>query len=501
MRTGGMRAGQVAIMVLFALSCFALLLFLWLSFGGPVPLKPKGYRVQAQFNEATTLATEADVRISGVPIGRVKTIKPDSETGRSRVTMQIDAEYAPLRRDVKAILRQKTLLGETYVELTPGSAKQTIPEDGTIPDGAISDAVQLDEVFRAFDPSTRKAFQNWMQTQSQAFDGRGEDINAAFGNLGPFAEEAGDLVSILRRQQPAVQSLVSNTGEVFDALSQRTGQLRSATRASDRVFRTTSRRANELQQIFQVLPTFQREARATLASLDRYARNTDPLVTQLRPAARELSPVLNDLRATAPDLKAFFVATDRLITASKTGFPATSRLLDDTKPLLRSFHPFANELIPILNFLKPYKRELTAFFANVSAATNASTSFGAGRKKYLRVVNPLNPELLSTYPRRIGSNRPNAYAKPGIFDRLDNNDMPSFETRQCGRGTPRVNQDVAPQFQDVVSDDLLRLIEIYVQPRKADGTQTAAPPCVLQDEFDFQGRETQFPRVERRQDP
>jgi hypothetical protein len=31
---------RVLVMVLFALSCFGLLLFLWLSFGGPIPLKP-----------------------------------------------------------------------------------------------------------------------------------------------------------------------------------------------------------------------------------------------------------------------------------------------------------------------------------------------------------------------------------------------------------------------------------------------------------------------------
>ena len=33
--------------------------------------------------------------------------------GRSTVTMEIDARYAPLPDDVRAILRQKTLLGET----------------------------------------------------------------------------------------------------------------------------------------------------------------------------------------------------------------------------------------------------------------------------------------------------------------------------------------------------------------------------------------------------
>ena len=58
---------RVLVMVVFALSCFGLLLFLWLSFGGPVPLKPKGYRVQIDFPEATTLAQEADVRVAGVP--------------------------------------------------------------------------------------------------------------------------------------------------------------------------------------------------------------------------------------------------------------------------------------------------------------------------------------------------------------------------------------------------------------------------------------------------
>lgn len=50
-------------MIAFAFSCFALILFLWVSFGGPVPLKPQGYRVNVTFSEAVQLATEADVRI------------------------------------------------------------------------------------------------------------------------------------------------------------------------------------------------------------------------------------------------------------------------------------------------------------------------------------------------------------------------------------------------------------------------------------------------------
>ena len=56
-------------MVVFALSCFGLLIFLWLSFGGPIPLKPQDYRLKVHVPEAATLANEADVRMSGITIG------------------------------------------------------------------------------------------------------------------------------------------------------------------------------------------------------------------------------------------------------------------------------------------------------------------------------------------------------------------------------------------------------------------------------------------------
>ena len=126
---------RILVMVVFALSCFGLLLFLWLSFGGPIPLKPKGYRVQVGFPEATQLGLEADVRVAGVSVGKLREKKLDPNSNRTLATLEIDRKYAPLRSDTKAILRQKSLLGETYVELTPGSSKQTIPEGGRLPNG------------------------------------------------------------------------------------------------------------------------------------------------------------------------------------------------------------------------------------------------------------------------------------------------------------------------------------------------------------------------------
>src|SRR4051794_5939131 len=423
--------GKIAAMVLFALSCFGLLLFLWLAFGGPVPLKPEGYRFHTSFAEAGQLSLEADVRISGVPVGKVKQIQPDKQTGRADVVIQLDSRYSPLPSDAQAILRQKTLLGETYVELTPGhrSAKP-IAEGGVLPSTQVSDTVELDEILRSFDPKTRAAFQEWMQTQAQAISGHGQDLNDALGNLAPFADDTATIVDILNRQEGAVSRLVANTGIVFQALSERDGQLRSLIQNSYTVFETTAARDEELKASFRALPTFEDESRKTFDRLTEFSNNTDPLITQLRPAARELSPTLQDLEDIAPDLKNLLEQLQPLIDASKQGFPAAEQVLEDTRPLLAQLDPATAQLTPAIDFIGQSKRELTSFFANSAAATQA---VDPGTKlHYLRTSNPLNPENLAVYPRRLPTNRPTRSRLRGRCGAADITGGPTvYEDRQC----------------------------------------------------------------------
>jgi phospholipid/cholesterol/gamma-HCH transport system substrate-binding protein len=451
-----------------------------------------------------------------VPVGKVKTIEPDTETGLSLVEIELDSRYAPLPSDARAILRQKTLLGETYVELTPGSPDaEPIQEGGVLAASQVSPTVELDEIYRTFDSETREAFQIWMQEQARAIGDHGRDVNEGLGNLGPFAEDAADLVDVLNRQEGAVKALVANTGVVFGALTERGDQLRELIENSNRVFETTARRNRELQETFLALPTFERESQETFDRLARFAEDTDPLVTQLRPAARELSPTLEDLGALAPDLRSLFVELLPLFDVSVKGFPAAEQVLDDARPLLAQLDPTMRQLTPILQFIGLYKSELTAFFANASAATQAKDNRGI---HYLRTTNPLNPENLAVYPNRIGTNRPNPYQKPGAFAQLRNG-LPVFEDRQCGSPVPpATNTPIPPvtvstppvsvpgvitippvtltpeQALDLVPNDLLARINQYAY---ANGT-VPAPPCRRQGPFDFGGERTQYPHVRER---
>jgi len=489
--------GRLLVMVGFALSCFGLLLFLWVAFGGPTPLKPQGYRFTTSFGEATQLAVEADVRISGVSVGKVKEITPNKSSGRSDTIIELEPRYAPLKRDTKAVLRQKTLLGETYVELTPGTnAAGTVPEDGRLPAGQVSPTVELDEIFRAFDPDTRAAFQNWMQTLAVATDGRGQDISDALGNLAPFAEDTNDLLRVLNSQSDTVRRLVRNTGVVFDALGERDGQLAGLITNSDRVFDVTARRNAELADTFRVLPTFQREATQTVRRLTTFADDTDPLIDQLRPAARQLSPTLVDLSALAPDLKALFRDLDPLITASRRGLPATERFLDDLKPFLGESDPVLRQLNPILDFLGMYRNEVGAFFANTVAATGASNIPPGGdvttKVHYLRTTNPLNPEVLAVYPRRLSTNRTNPYPLPGAFNGIKEG-LKVFEDRHCRNGLVPTLGGLGDTLTSLVPEALRENIVEFVFGGAI--ANVVAPPCTKQGQFTVGGRTTDFPQI------
>ena len=480
--------GQVGVIAGFALSCFGLLVFLWVAFGGPIPFAPEGYRVKIPFNEGTQLAVESDVRISNVSVGKVTEIELGEEgdqDGLAVATVEVDAAYAPIPANTKAVLRAKTLLGETYVELTPGNPETgTLEEDGSLPRAQVSDSVQLDEIFRTFDPRTRVAFQTWMQEAAVSLNGRGYDLNAALGNLDTWAQDATRLLRVLDTQSAATSSFVRNTGEVFNALSERQGQLQGMIRNSNIVFRTTAERDDQIREIFRIFPTFLDESRLTLNRTLKFARDTDPLVVQFTPSARQLSGTLIQLGRLAPQLRGFFRGFRSTAIAAETGFPALRRFLDDDlPPFLDEFTPFFREVTPILVALNRYRREVTSFVANVASATNGaqqSSETNGVFYKYLRTVSPLNPEALAAYPdARLTSNRPNAYMAPGGNVSLAGG-LDAFETRFC---TPPTGSEanypaVDPGFPPNLFDRLQQFA--FAGLSSTSDPAFPKPPCVQQ---------------------
>lgn len=461
-------------MVAFALGSFGALLFLWLSFGGPVPFHPKGYRVHVEFPEAGQLTEQSDVRISGVNVGKVIKVTPNPN-GPTDAVIEIKPKFAPIPAATKATLRSKTLLGETFVELAPnrGTSAKALPEEGTIPVSAVAPTVELDELLRTFDEPTRDAFQVWMQEQAVAMDGRGSEINATFQELPELIDNFAALSATLDQHSAAVRDTISSTEAFFRALSARQGDLRGLIRASDRTFSAIGARNEQLAEIFRNFPAFERASTKVLPKVTKLADAADPTVVRMQQVASELTPAFAAVEDLSPDLARFMSRLDPVISASAQGLPAFERILEQFPPLLEDFGPFTRSINPLLEYLGDHKNDITAFFGNVTSATNPRQPMSGkvgGVAHILRAGVSVSPQTMAFQPRAFGQNRTNPYMEPGGMNNLPTG-LRTLTPQNCANGDPDL-----PATADLPGQ--IELLQTYVF--KGFGRATPRPACVAQ---------------------
>jgi phospholipid/cholesterol/gamma-HCH transport system substrate-binding protein len=488
-------ASRIITMLTFTGSCIGLLVFLWISFGGATPFAPQGYRLDAEFNQAPLLGTQADVRISGVNVGKVVSVGLDKRTGLTRAVLQIDSRFAPRPADTRAILRAKTLLGETYIELSPGSRTARKLGDGaTIARTQIAPTVQLDQILSTFDPATRRAFEVWQQQEGIALTGRGENLNAALAELYPFATNVDRVLAVLRRDSVSTSTLLRDTGVVFSSLAASPGQLQGFIRNSNTTFAATAGEASALAATVRAFPAYLAQTRATINRTARFAQTTKPFIDEFRPAAVQLSPALERTVTLAPELRTLMADLGPagappgggLTRAAKRGVPALERFLNGSVPWLARLKPYLGGVIPIIDYINVYRHEVAGFFANSTATTQATSLSSAETKAfhYARISNPINPEVLTAYQHRLESNRANPYMLPDGYSQLTSG-LSVFGSYLC-------TSDPQPTIGSSIPPDLAAIL------RSAYYTPTpGGPPCRSQPSLGSEttGQQQEFPHL------
>jgi phospholipid/cholesterol/gamma-HCH transport system substrate-binding protein len=333
----------------------------------------------------------------------------------------------------------------------------------------VSDAVNLDKILSTFDPVTRRAFSTWQQQYGIALTNRGQDLNAAIAELYPFASNVDAVLAVLNRDSAATTALLRNGGQVFSALSRSPAQLRGFIRNSNAVFGATAARNTALADTIRAFPAFNIATRQTIDRINSFAATTKPLIDELRPAAVKLSPALQQVAIFAPELRNLLVDVGPLTQASRAGVPAFEQFLNDSIPWLARLKPYLGDIVPVVDYINTYRREIAAFFAN-SAATTQATSANITQTKqlhYLRISNPVNPEVLTAYQRRLSSNRGNPYPVPGQADKLLAG-LPVFGGHLCtATPLPSVGQTIPASLAAV-----LRNVYFTSNP--------SGPPCKAQ---------------------
>ena len=135
--------GTEAKVGIFVLAALLLLGYMSLRVGKFTFLgSPNTFPVQAKFSSVSGLAENGPVEIAGVEVGRIKDIR--LVNGQAMVDLMLRPGLN-LHQDAEARVRTKGMLGEKYIELTPGNlAAPLLPAGGTI--NKTQSAVELDQL-------------------------------------------------------------------------------------------------------------------------------------------------------------------------------------------------------------------------------------------------------------------------------------------------------------------------------------------------------------------
>lgn len=177
--------------------------------------------ITAYFPTATAIYPGDEVRVSGVQVGTIESIKPEGT--QTKMVLKVDRDV-PVPADAKAVIVAQNLVAARYVQLTPAYRKgdgPTMRDGAVIPDNRTAVPVEWDEVK---DQLTRLATELGPQTgvsgtsvsrfidsAANAMDGNGEKLRQTLAQLSGvariFAEGSGNIVDIIKNLQVFVTAL------------------------------------------------------------------------------------------------------------------------------------------------------------------------------------------------------------------------------------------------------------------------------------------------------
>jgi phospholipid/cholesterol/gamma-HCH transport system substrate-binding protein len=208
-------------------------------------------RYTATFTDVSGLFVGDDVRISGVQVGKVETVRLDGRNADVDFTV---VQNQPLYRDTVAAVRYQNLVGQRYLELA-----QPAKRDGILADGAVIgigstipsfDVAKLFNgfrpIFRTLDPAT---FNEFGENLLRLIQGDESGIGAVLRDLDTVSQYATD-------RQAVFSTLIRNLGEVSKDLSGKSEQVIHLISTLTRVLSGLTAKADQLTTaIDDALPT------------------------------------------------------------------------------------------------------------------------------------------------------------------------------------------------------------------------------------------------------
>jgi phospholipid/cholesterol/gamma-HCH transport system substrate-binding protein len=322
------------------------------------------YKFSAVFRNVDNLQPKSPVRIAGVNVGKVDSVKglPGGQ-GAAEVTMEVSKQGLPIHKDATLKIRPRIFLeGNEFVDLQPGSPDApTLKAGSTVPINQTATAVQFGQVLTALQADVRKNLQGFLKEYSQGLaDGGAQGFNQAV-KAWPPAYRYGSLANeaTLGTQPHDLSTVEQGQAKVFRALDVHEQDLKGLITNFNTTALAFAREDQPLQQAIPALdavvrvgtPTL-RELNGALPSLRSFARTALPGVKSSGPTIDASMPFITQARKLVSEAELKGLTHDLMFT-----IPPLAKLNHDSIPLLDETRALSsctnNVLLPFSNTKVP----------------------------------------------------------------------------------------------------------------------------------------------------
>jgi phospholipid/cholesterol/gamma-HCH transport system substrate-binding protein len=398
----------IILAVLVALSAFVFGYF-WLKAGGKIPLiSHKPYTVSFSVPRVDNLVKDSDVDLAGVSVGNVRNVKPTQQGAIVTVGL---TDNAPLHKGAHFAVRNKTLIAETFVDITDGRGAAL--QSGSMVRDSATPAVTLDDVLRSLNHGDREALASSIRSLGKGTEHSQADIASAMTGLGYVSRKGGTALSALASQKESLKQLSSNTAELLRDLDTRNGEIAELVTDTNKVTKATSGNRQQLATTMKKLPGVLYTAKKASGSLSQLSHGLQPVAANLNKAAPNLNVALKQLPQTTHDLRTLLPYLNGTLDRA----PATLTRVPKPAKDLESLMPLANRALanlnPMLTYIKPYGPDVASFFTNFGQTLSSADGNGT----MLRVMLVFNEQSLRNLPinTQVGFlNKNDPYPAPGV---------------------------------------------------------------------------------------
>jgi len=265
---------------------------------GNIHLFEHTYKLTATFDDATGLLRDDNVKVAGVVVGKVGSVKIDQ--GKAKVQFSVK-KSVKVPTDSSVAIRWRNLIGQRYIYVYPGNGSTVLKGGDTVT--KTRSVVDVGELFNRLGPIVKaidpKDVNTFLDTIVQALDGNTDKIRQSIDNLAVVAQSLGS-------RDQSIGRLIENVNTVAGAINDRDAQIRTVLDNLVLISQTFSQNTDVLNTAVTELGDFSDNFGSLLANnssqLDRIIANLNTIIAEVKVKLPVLDSTLGGLDTAAKTL-------------------------------------------------------------------------------------------------------------------------------------------------------------------------------------------------------